>query len=264
MSTEPAQIPKPHPARTHSALRFPVYSLADSVVAARAVQDKGGGAATNDHLAAFLDYRSAKNGAFVNRVASAKLFGLIEGPPNRIVITQRAQAILFPVTAAGPKQALIDAFLAVPLYAAIHKEYSGKELPPKFGMMNALRTMFGVTPGRIDEAYRAFMASADTAGFFEVRGSKTQLIMPMVPAGLPRQTPPEDEQQGDGQTALGGGGGSGNGGGGSRPPATPKTTQELKNEYISTLIGALRDQGGKGEIDDALMQRIEKLLGLPE
>lgn len=263
MTTEPAQIAQPQPERKRSELRFPVYNLADSVVAAKAVQEKGGGVATNDHLAAFLGYKSAKNGAFVNRVASSKLFGLIDGPPNRIVITARAQAILFPVNAAGPKQALIDAFLAVPLYEAIYKEFSGKQLSPEFGMKNALRTMFGVTPGRIDEAYRAFIASADTAGFFEVRDSKTQLIMPMVPAGLPRQQPPEDERDADEATPPGGGG-SGNGGGGPRPPTKPKTTAELKNEYVSALIGALRDQGGKGEIDTALMERIEKLLGLPQ
>ena len=65
--------------------------------------------------------------------------------------------------------------------------------------------------------------------------SKTQLIMPMVPAGLPI-TP--------------------------RPPAKPKSTAELKNEYVSTLIGVLRDKGSKGEVDVALTERIEKLLAL--
>lgn len=193
----------------------------------------------------------------------AKLFGLIEGPPSRIVTTSRAQKILYAVDIGGPKQALIDAFLAVPLYAAIYKEYSGKELPPKFGLKNALRTMFEVTPGRIDEAYRAFIASAETSGFFEVRGSKTQLLMPMVPAGFPRQTPPPEDEPGGEEGVVGGGGGPG-GGDGSRPPTKPKSTEELKNEYLSTLIGVLRERGSKGEIDDALMQRIEKLLGLPE
>lgn len=256
MGTEPAQISKPKVERKRSELRFPVYNLADSVATAKAIQDKGGGAATTDHLAAFLSYKSASNGAFINRVAAGKLFGLIEGPPTRIVITNRAQAILFPVSVAGPKQALIDAFLEVPLYAAIYREYSGKELPPEFGMKNALRTMFGVTPGRIDEAYRAFMASADTAGFFEVRGSKTQLIMPMVSAGLPRagsiETPPDQEEP---ERAGGSGGGSGG-----NPPRLPGN---IRDEYISALIGLLRDKGTKGEIDTDLMERIEKLLGEP-
>jgi hypothetical protein len=245
---------------TRSELKFPVYGLADSVVAAKAIHEKGGGVATNDHLAAFLGYKSAKNGAFVNRVASAKLFGLIEGPPSRLVITGRAQKILMPINLGDPRQALIDAFLAVPLYAAIYRENQGRELPPEFGMKNALRTMFGVVPGRIDEAYRAFMASADAAGFFEVRGSKTQLIMPMVPIGLPRSGPSNAPDDGD-KNAEGGehASGSGGGGGGNGPP--PRQPGDLRGEYISALIGLLRDKGAKGEVDETLMARIEKLLG---
>jgi hypothetical protein len=259
MTTEPASIAKPQPARPRSELRFPVYDLADSVAAAKAVHEKGGGVATNDHLAAFLGYKSAKNGAFVNRVASAKLFGLIEGPPSRIVITSRAQKILMPINAGDPKQALIDAFLSVPLYAAIYREYQSKELPPEFGMKNALRTMFGVTPGRVDEAYRAFFSSADAAGFFEVRGSKTQLIMPMVPAGIPRTLPLVESSAEDGTETEGGNGG---GGGGFTPPPSPPTSEDLRNQYVSALIGLLRERGTQGDIDTELMERIEKLLGV--
>jgi hypothetical protein len=256
MTTEPASIAKPKETPRHSALKFPVYGLADSVLAAKAIHEKGGGAATNDHLAAFLGYRSSKNGAFVNRVASAKLFGLIEGPPSRLIITGRAQKILMPINPSDPRQALIDAFLSVPLYAAIYRENQGKELPPEFGMKNALRTMFGVVPGRIDEAYRAFVSSADTAGFFEIRGSKTQLIMPMVPAGLPRGavSPVEADEEDGTSTFSGGGGGNG---------TPPKPPSDLRSEYIAALIGLLRDKGAKGEVDEALMARIEKLLGEP-
>lgn len=257
MNTEPASISAPTPAPVRSNLKFPVYALADSVVAAKAIHEKGGGSATHDHLAAFLGYKGAKNGAFVNRVASAKLFGLIEGPPSRLVITGRAQKILMPINAGDHRQALVDAFMSVPLYAAIYRENQGKDLPPEFGMKNALRTMFGVVPGRIAEAYRAFMASADTAGFFEVRGSKTQLIMPMV-LNLPPTAPPEGETE---QSPVkGGGGDDGNDG---RPP-TVKTQEELRNEYVSALIDVFREQGATGEINDALMTRIEKLLGLPQ
>ncbi len=259
MTTEPASIATPKPVHARSELKFPVYGLADSVIAAKAIHDKGGGAATNDHLAAFLGYKSAKNGAFVNRVASAKLFGLIEGPPSRLVITGRAQKILMPVNAGDPRQALIDAFLSVPLYAAIYREYQGKELPPEFGMKNALRTMFGVVPGRIDEAHRAFMTSADTAGFFEVRGSKTQLIMPMVQSGPPKPKPAPGDEAEETEESLSETGG----GGGGTPPRGPRTTDELRGEYIAALIGLLRDKGAQGEINDALMERIEKLLASP-
>jgi hypothetical protein len=102
------------------------------------------------------------------------------------------------------------------------------------------------------------VSSADTAGFFEIRGSKTQLIMPMVPSGFPRQAPPDASEDSDlgAESSTGGGDGGGNG----KPPRQPG---DLRAEYISALIGLLRDKGAKGEIDETLMERIEKLLGEP-
>jgi hypothetical protein len=266
MTTEPVSIPaaQPKAQRVRSEFRFPVYDLADSVVAAKAIHEKGGGVATSDHLAAYLGYKSAANGAFINRVAAAKLFGLIEGPPGRIVITPLAQKILMPIKIPeDQRQALIDAFMRVPLYKAVYEEYHGKELPPTFGLKNALRTMFSVTPRRIDQAYRALINSAETAGFFEVRGSRTQLIMPSVPAGLPRHSAPDDEIPPDGDQRSGGNGGDG----GSRTPPpvvlSVVTPEQLKNEYIVTLIRLLGDSTS-GEDRAELMSKIDKLLDLAQ
>jgi hypothetical protein len=267
MTTEPVFIPEAQPKaqRVRSEFRFPVYDLADCVVAAKAIHEKGGGVATSDHLAAYLGYKSAANGAFINRVAAAKLFGLIEGPPGGIVITPLAQKILMPIQIPDQRQGLIDAFMRVPLYKAVYEEYHGKELPPAFGLKNALRTMFGVTPQRIDQAYRALINSAETAGFFEVRGSRTQLIMPSVPAGLPRRSTPDDEiaPDGDGDQRTGGNGGGP--GGGRTPPVvlSTATPEQLKNEYVSTLIRLL-STSASGEDRAELMTKIDKLLGLPQ
>lgn len=248
------------PKRTRSELRFPVYGLPNSVLAAKAVHEKGGGATTNDHLAAFLGYRSANNGAFLSRVAAAKLFGLIEGPPTRLTITPLAQKILMPIRLdSDPREALVEAFMRVPLYEAVYEEYRGKELPPEFGMKNALRTQFGVTPQRIDRAYRALMDSAEAAGFFEVRGSRSQLIMPTQ--ARPASPASRDSADVSEPTREGFGGGGGEGG---SPPPPVQSRDDLRNEYVSALIGLLRGQGAKGEVDPQLMARIEKLLDLAD
>src|SRR6266516_2779207 len=99
MIEQPAAIhpQEPKTERVRSKHPFPVYALADCVVAAKAIYEKGGGTATTDQLAAYLGYKSANNGAFINRVAASKLFGLIEGPPNRLTLTPLAQKILLPV-----------------------------------------------------------------------------------------------------------------------------------------------------------------------
>jgi hypothetical protein len=247
--------------RIVSDVRVPVYSLLDSLAVAEAIHKKGGGSASNDQLAAFLGYKSANNGSYLSRVASARIFDFVTGEGGRLTITPRAQSILMPVYTHDARQALVSAFLDVPLYKAVYDEYFGKELPTPFGMKNALRTRFGVAPSRLDAGLRALMESAEQAGFFEVRGTRTQLIIPKLSDGLPRRIPPQDPEGDDPGDDLG----SSGGGGGSRtPPPPPKSAEDLKNEYISTLIGVLRDKGSSGEIDGALMERIEKLLGLPQ
>ncbi|MEX0629101.1 MAG: hypothetical protein WEE67_00380 [Chloroflexota bacterium] len=249
-ATVAVPVAKPTPEPTRSLYKFPVYDLADSVAVAKAIHESGGGTATNDQLAAYLGYKSTNNGAFINRIAAAKLFGLIEGPPARLVITQHAQKILYPIQEGDTRQGLIDAFLRVPLFREIYNEYHGKELPPKFGLKNALRTRFGVVPQRIDRAYHALMSSAEAAGFFDVRGSKTQLIIPTIQPAPPKEPVPEDREQEQHRP------GGGNGGDG---PRGPKTNEELQADYVSALIGLLRQ---KSEPDLDLMAKIEKLLGM--
>ncbi len=258
-----ALLPEKKRTRVVSEVRFPVYSLLDSLEVARAIHEKGGGLASNEQLAAFLRYRGSNNGSYLARVAAARMFDFVAGEGSRLTITARAQTILMPVYKEQAEQALIDAFMGVPLYRAVYEEYLGKDLPGEFGMSNALRTRFGVAPSRVDPALRALMESADQAGLFRTKGSRTQLIIPTVG----RQPAPRVGQRDDAvgeynhtdQEAGGGGGG-----GGYLPPATPKTHEELRNEYVSTLIAVLRDKGAKGEADEALMARIEKLLGLVE
>jgi hypothetical protein len=243
--------------REKSKIKFPVYSLADSVAVAKAIEDKGGGLVSNDQLAAYLGYRSSKNGAYLARIASARTFDLITGQGDRISITPRAQTILWPSYPEDAEKAMIEAFLGVPLFQAIFEDNSGKQLPSPFGMKNALKTRYGISPSRVDDAYRSLMDSADQAGFFSTRGGRTQLIIPRVGATSPsaeRATTP----------TLGGGSGDGGDDQGRVPPPAPAateppTTETLRGEYISALIGVLR---AKGDADPELMAKIESLLGM--
>ncbi len=248
--------------RVVSGVRFPVYSLLDSLEVARAIHDKGGGIASNEQLAVFLRYRGSNNGSYLARVAAARMFDFVMGEGSRLTITPRAQTILMPVYKEQVEQGLLDAFMGVPLYKDVYDEYLGKDLPTPFGMTNALRTRFGVAPSRVDPALRALMESADQAGLFKTKGSRTQLIIPTISRPPTTRDDRRDEPTNDPSEQERDGGGGGGWGGGHLPPATPKTGDELRNEYVSTLIGLLRDKGTKGDIDEALMARIEKLLEL--
>lgn len=241
--------------RSPPAIRYPAYSLADSVAAAEAIHKKGRGIATRDQLAAFLSYRTTNSGAFLTRLASARLFDLITTRDRDFVITPLAQKILMPVYEAQAKEALVEAFLTVPLFKAIFEEYRGRELPPEFGFKNLLITQYGLNPTQAAGAYRVLMESAETAGFFATRGARTHLIMPQA---HPAQPDIGEETESDQQPSYGGGDG-----GGTLPPTrTPLTREELKNAYVQTLIDLLRDKGKNGELDSELMARIEKLLAI--
>jgi hypothetical protein len=261
--------------RVAATVRFPIYSVADGVGVSQAIHDKGGGVASNDQLAAYLGYSSARNGAYFDRVSSARLFGLIQGQGSSITLTPRAQEILMPVFPDQARKALIDAFFAVPLYKALYDEFYGKQLAPEFGMKNLLRTRYGVPPSRLEKAWRAFNESADQAGFYATRGNRTQLIIPRLGgAATMERTVTDNAFGGDSSVKteapdLGGGDGprdgEGPGTGGQRPRqaqgSAPRSTEELKGLYVSALIDMLR---AKNEPDPDLMRKIEELLGLAE
>jgi hypothetical protein len=46
------------------------------------------------------------------------------------------------------------------------------------------------------------------------------------------------------------------------PPPAVRSRDDLQNEYIAALIDLLREKSSRGEVDNDLMERIERLLDL--
>jgi len=245
--------------RQRSEVRFPAYGLADSVAVAKAIHDKGGGKATPDALAAYLSYKSTANGAFLARIGAARMFGLVAKAGDFFTPSPLAQQILMPTYVEQGRQALVEAFLNVDLFKRVFDDFRGKDLPPEFGMKNALRNTYRVVPTRIDVAYRVLMESAESAGFFETRGARTHLIMPPLKPVSPAPGPTVHETTEDSNKLGGGGSGDGGGTGGSNQTRT-LTLDAVKARYVQTLINVLEEKGKEGPLDEALMTRIEKLL----
>lgn len=250
-----AKATEPAKERRRSEIGFPAYGLVDSITVAKTIHERGGGVVTPEQLSAFLGYKGTNNGAYITRVAAARQFQLIQGGgrSGQFSITPLAQRFLMPVYPEDARAALVDAFMNVELFKAVYEEFRGKELPPEFGLKNLLRSRFGIV--RQDVAYRVLMDSAEQAGLFSTKGSRTQLIIPQVQR-VPTPAPkPEGDE--DLETQRGGGGGGGDSGGG--PTVIAQTDDELKRAYIAKLIGML----GKSEQGDPeLMTRIEKLLAI--
>src|SRR5262245_11990076 len=125
--------------------RYPRYSLDDSVEVARRITERGAGAtASSPELAALLAYSGTNNGAYLNRVAAARLFGLIDGRPDAIAATDRATRIIHPDYPQTAEKALIEAFRAVPLFNEFFDAFRGRELPDEAGMLNTLVGRFKI------------------------------------------------------------------------------------------------------------------------
>lgn len=167
----------------------PKYDLDSSIEVARSLHAHGGRASAPE-LAALLGYGGTNNGAYLNRVAAARAFGLIagEGRGATISVTDRALAILQPDYPEGELQARLEAFTAVPLFAEFFERYEAKPLPDQPGLQNALVSM-GITEKTVGIALARLMSSAHQAGLFKV--SPNKLIRPSVTsAGSPSANVP--------------------------------------------------------------------------
>lgn len=248
---------------------FPGFALASCIEAVRVLQTHGG-QATADHFASYLNYKGTNNGAYLTRVASCKAFNLLTKTGQMFVPTALAQRIISPVYPQDQHAALVESFMAADLFRRIYEDFKGKELPPEFGMKNALRNIYGVKPERINDCYRILMESAETAGFFATRnGARTHLIIPMVQPAA-GQVPPGGGNPDPEPADLAGMGGGGDGGAGFVPPPSPPPASGgsrqagstgARDAYLNVLIGLFEKKAAEGDMDEKLMERIERLLG---
>lgn len=260
-----------------SDVRFPAYSLKDCVAVADSIYKRGGGSASPDQLAAFLDYKSPTNGAYLARIGAAKAYGLITKSGHFLVPTALSHRIISPVYLEDAKQSTIEAFFNVDLFKKLYDDFKGKELPPETGLKNALQHNYGVIASRVDVAYRTFMESADYAGFFLTRGSRSHLVIPSF-SNLPPQSNsnsqdldqdaepniatannPTDElndnaRRRNTETVFNGANSE------QVERVRHPLIQDVKAKYLNTLIELFEAKSSKGEVDEKLMERIERLL----
>ena len=157
-----------------STFRSVTYDLDSSLALAGAVAASPGGVARSEKLAVALGYSGSRNGAFLTRLANARLFGLVTGASDRIALTDRGRRALgADLDAAGP--ARVEAFLAVPLYRAVLEYSGGGVAPPVDELAALLQTEFGETAGRARTTAAKLLDSARQAGLVRSEGDATSL-----------------------------------------------------------------------------------------
>jgi hypothetical protein len=181
MTTENNGPTKSKPGRRPGgALRYPAYDLDASVEVAQRLHERAGGVANLKTLAVYLGYSGTHNGSFINRMAAARLFGLVDGPPTDVALTERARAILMPEYDDSETQARVEAFEQVPLYRAVLDAFEGKQLPAQEGLVNALQNRYDVPAGKARGVLDRLIKSADQAGLFKISGDRSRMIRPRL------------------------------------------------------------------------------------
>jgi hypothetical protein len=146
----------------HSRYRSVTYHLDASIELARAV-DQAGGHTDMATVAAALSYSGTRNGAFLTRLANARLFGLVSGRSGQVILSERGRRCLSP-DAGVARDAGAEACLGVPLFRAVLDHFATTALPGPLELAKVLEEQFGESSTRAMTTARALGDSARQAG----------------------------------------------------------------------------------------------------
>jgi hypothetical protein len=156
-----------------SLYRSVIYGLEASLALAQTVAQEGG-RTDADTLASALSYSGVRNGAFLSRLANARLFGLVAGRSGQVVLTERGRRCLSPDSAAQ-RVALAEACWAVPLFRRVLEDASGMELGDVDELAGVLESRFGEDSSKSRTTARVLLESAGRAGL--LRAGKVDLSL---------------------------------------------------------------------------------------
>jgi hypothetical protein len=189
-------------ARQRSSIAFPYNSFGDVEKLVAAIHNNvGTGSCSMGQLAVWTQ-QSPKSSGFRMQVAAARLFEVVEGDGENLRLTALGKQISDPLTV---RKAKAEAFLNVPLFAALYQSHKDALLPPPAALEREIAEL-GVSVKQKDRARQVFERSAEETGFFEF--GKGRLVMPAVKGDQVGK----GNEGNDGSGGTGGGSGSGNGG----------------------------------------------------
>lgn len=167
---------KAKPERGQSSISFPYMDLEAAISVARSMLSGGGVALSRDQLAGVMNLVAA-SGNFVQKVATARIFGLVTFNGGKYELSNLGFSIV-DSDDKRQKAARAEAFLNVPLYKRAYDEFRGKQLPPRPHGLEQAFVRFGVAVKQKTNARLAFDKSATQAGFYP--NGPDRLIEPII------------------------------------------------------------------------------------
>jgi hypothetical protein len=156
-----------------SLYRSVTYGLEASLALAQTVA-VAGGHTDAETLALALSYSGVRNGAFLTRLANARLFGLVAGRSGQVELTERGRRCL----SADPalhRLALAEACWGVPLFHRVLEDASGAELGEFDLLAGVLEARYGEDPSKSRTTARVLLESATRSGL--LRGGTVDLSL---------------------------------------------------------------------------------------
>ena len=158
---------KPNGDASQEASLYPYTSLAPSMKISEAVSELGGSRSevSKSRLAAFFK-ESEKSASFLQRVSSAKAFGLIVGRSDYL-LSEASKRYYYPTDEQDKSNALLD-FLATPAsFREIIRLFDGGQLPKREMLGNIFGEKFKVPVSWKDRAAAFFENSAQFVGVID-------------------------------------------------------------------------------------------------
>ena len=165
--------------RGKTKIAFVYNDLEAAAGLASTLKSHAGTTCSTKQLAAWMN-QSADGGTFRSVVGAAKAFGLVDTGQGTITLTQLGLNALDPARRPG---ALAEAFLRVPLHAAMFQQFNGHALPPASAIERQIETL-GVPPKQKERARQTFTSSQRNtrASYMTGTGRFVQPAVGAVPA----------------------------------------------------------------------------------
>lgn len=168
--------------RVRSPYLFPAYNLGMARQIAERVEKDGAGSLSEETLAIAL-HLSAKSSGYQLKTLTARQFRLLTKQRETLSTTPIAKAIFKPKTEDERSRALVESFLAIPLFREVAARFKGQPLPQGQAFRNILEREFQVDSKRVSDAERVLMDSAREAGVFVTSGSNMYISTEQITAG---------------------------------------------------------------------------------
>lgn len=150
---------------------YPVNTFQNALDVARAVSDSGG--ANSDVQKSVIAHAlqsSANSGAFIQRLSSAKIYGVIEGGRSGYRLSHDAKRYFFPSSDVEKRNALLALLKAAPIFAEIIRRFDGNRIPSQDLLANVLLREFKIPASWKDRVARFFLKAASDTGVLDAQG----------------------------------------------------------------------------------------------